>query len=59
MKSQPMSGPWSQKRRAILAALVLAALFVAANVHLVAVAFISQPACVAPAADRQPARPSC
>ena len=54
-----MSGHWSQKRLAILAALVLAGAFVAANVHLVTVAFTSQPACVAPTIDRPAAKPAC
>ena len=58
-RGRPMSGRWSQKRLAILAALVLAGVFVAANVHLVTVAFTSQPACVAPTLDRPAAKPAC
>ena len=54
-----MSGRWNQKRLAILAALLLAGVFIAANVHLVTVAFTSQPACVAPAAGKAPAKPAC
>jgi len=56
---------WSSQRRlAVAAALLVAAIFVAANVHLVIVAFASMPACVAPAAHEQAAllrvaKPAC
>lgn len=48
-----------QKRLAILGAVLLTGLFVAANAHLIAVAFQSQTGCVAPAPDRMPAKPAC
>lgn len=53
-----MSVP-TQKRLAIAGALAALALFVGANVHLIAVAFSSQPPCGAISADRAPARHSC
>lgn len=49
----------SQKRLAILGAVVLAGLFLAANAHLLTVAVRSQPDCVAPAPDKPPARRAC
>lgn len=48
-----------QRRLAILGAILLTGLFVAANVHLVAVAMQSQGGCVAPAPDRMPAQRAC
>ncbi len=48
-----------QKRIAILGAILAAGLFVAANAHLIAVAFQSQSDCVAPAPDRMPAKRAC
>ncbi len=54
-----MIAPSAQKRLAILAAVVAAGLFVAANIHLVTVAFTSMPDCVPPAPDKAPARPAC
>lgn len=49
----------TQKRLAIAGACLGVALFLAANAHLVAVAFLSQPGCAAVSPDRAPARPSC
>lgn len=49
----------AQKRLAILGALALVAVFVGANAHLIAVAFRSQPDCVAISPDRAPARHAC
>lgn len=49
----------SQKRLAILGAVVLAGLFLAANAHLLTVAVRSQPDCVAPAPDKPPAKRAC
>lgn len=46
----------AQARLAIVAALLV---FAAANTHLVAVAFRSQPECAAISPDRAPARHSC
>lgn len=54
-----MIGVRAQKRLAILAAVVAAGLFIAANVHLVAVAFTSMPDCVQPMPGKPPARPAC
>ena len=54
-----MIGARAQKRVVILAAMIAAALFVAANVHLVTVAYTSMPDCVQPAPGRAPARPAC
>ncbi|MBC7285400.1 hypothetical protein [Hoeflea sp.] len=48
-----------QKRLAILGAVLFTGLFVAANAHLIAVAFRSQTGCVAPAPDRMPAKRAC
>ena len=48
-----------QKRLAIGAALVLLAGLAAANLHLVAIAFRSQPACVAVESAAPPARRAC
>ena len=48
-----------QKRVAILGAALLAALFIAANAHLVTVAIRSQPACVAADPDEAPGRTAC
>lgn len=48
-----------QKRLAILGAVLLTGLFVAANAHLIAVAFQSQSGCVAPTPDRMPAKRAC
>lgn len=48
-----------QRRLAIVGALVFVGLFLAANVHLVSVAFTSQPDCVAPSPGKAPARLSC
>ena len=47
-----------QKRLAILAGLGFVTAVLAANAHLIGVAVLSQPACVA-APDRAPARPAC
>ncbi len=47
------------KRLAIMGAILAAALFVAANAHLVTVAFQSQPACVMPAEGHAPATQDC
>lgn len=49
----------AQRRLAIAGACLAGALFLAANAHLIAVAFLSQPGCAAVSADRAPARPSC
>jgi len=54
-----MIGTHAQKRLAILAAVIGAGLFVAANIHLLAVAFTSMPGCVQPAPGKAPARPAC
>lgn len=48
-----------QRRLAIVGALVFAGLFLAANAHLVKVAFTSQPNCVTPSPGKLPARRSC
>ncbi|MEQ8349549.1 MAG: hypothetical protein RIB84_28000 [Sneathiellaceae bacterium] len=48
-----------QKRLAILAAVLLAGLFVAANVHFLTVAIESESGCVAPVAGKPPARRAC
>lgn len=48
-----------QKRLALIAALAAMALVLAANAHLVVVAFGSQPACVATEAAAAPARRAC
>lgn len=56
---------WSRQQQiAVATAVLVMALFVAANVHLVMVSFASMPACVAPASDDQPAmlrvaKPAC
>ncbi len=63
MKQQML--PWSRQRRlAVAAALLVTAVFIAANVHLVIVSFASMPDCVAPADHDQPAmlrvaKPAC
>lgn len=63
MKRQ--SASWSRQRQLALAtALLVAAVFIAANIHLVLVSIASMPACVAPAVDRQSAmlrvaKPAC
>lgn len=49
----------TQKRIAILGTLVAISLFVAANAHLVSVAFSSRPACAALEAGPAPARRVC
>lgn len=49
----------AQARLAIVAALAGLLVFAAANTHLVAVAFRSQPECAAISPDRAPARHSC
>lgn len=49
----------TQKRLAIAAALLFAALFVAANVQLFQAAFGSQPACVAVEGGAVPAKRAC
>lgn len=54
-----MIGARAQKRAAILVAVIIAGLFLAANAHLVAVAFTSMPDCVQPAPGKAPARPAC
>lgn len=54
-----MIGPRAQKRLAILTATIVAGLVLAANIHLVTVAFVSMPDCVQPAPGKQPARPAC
>jgi len=54
-----MIGARVQKRFAILGAVIAAGLFVAANIHLVTVAFTSMPRCVQPAPGKTPARPAC
>ena len=48
----------SQKRLAIAAAVTGAAVFLAANAHLLAVALNSQPACAA-VTGAAPAKPAC
>lgn len=48
-----------QRRLAILGALSGAALFVAANVHLIVRAFQSQPACVVTETGPLPAQRAC
>lgn len=48
-----------QRRLAIAGAALVAALFVAANAHLVTVAFHSQPACVAADPASPPAKTAC
>ncbi len=48
-----------QRRLAILGAVLLAAVFVAANAHLITVAVQSQSRCIAPAPDRPPAKNVC
>ncbi|MCB1494316.1 MAG: hypothetical protein KDJ86_00900 [Bauldia sp.] len=48
-----------QRRLAIAGAVVFAGLFLAANAHLVKVAFMSQPDCVTPPPGKAPARLSC
>lgn len=63
MKRQ--SAQWSRQRQlAVTAALLLAIVFIAANIHLVVVSIASMPACVAPTADKQSAmlrvaKPAC
>ena len=63
MKRQP--APWSRQRQvAVATALLLATMFIAANIHLVLVSIASMPACVAPTADEQSAmlrvaKPAC
>ena len=63
MKRQ--SVPWSRQRQfAVATALLLAAVFIAANVHLVLVSLASMPPCVAPTVDQQSAmlrvaKPAC
>ncbi len=54
-----MIGDRAQKRFAILAAVIVAGLFLAANVHLLTVAFTSMPDCVQPSPGKPPARPAC
>ncbi len=51
--------PSRQRALAVAAAVALVAAFVAANAHLVTVAFRSQPACTAVAAGPAPARHVC
>lgn len=47
----------SQRKMAIAAAVVLVGVFIAANAHLIAVAFLSQPDCTLSAAVA--AKPAC
>ncbi len=47
----------TQRRLAIAGALVALGIFVAANVHLIGLAFETQPACVA--GDAMPAKRAC
>lgn len=54
-----MTPRWLGKRLAIAGAIVLAALFLAANAHLLMVAVVSQPACLPPAAGHAPAMAGC
>lgn len=54
-----MIGDRTQKRLAILTALIVAGLVLAANVHLVTVAFTSMPDCVQPSPGKPAARPAC
>ena len=61
-----MNRPTARRSRqlAVATALLLAAGFIAANIHLVLVSIASMPACVAPSADRQSAmlrvaKPAC
>lgn len=54
-----MIGPRAQKRLAVLAAAAVALLVLAANAHLVTVAFTSMPDCVQPLPGKLPARPAC
>lgn len=44
---------------AIAGAVLAIAVFAAANVHLITVAYRSQPACITPAAGHAPASPGC
>ncbi|MCR8723893.1 hypothetical protein [Frigidibacter sp. ROC022] len=53
-----MTAP-AQRRLAILGALLLAGLFVAANIHLLGVALTSRSACVPAAPDKPPAKRVC
>lgn len=48
-----------QKRLALLGAAIGIGAFIAANVHLVAVAFQSEPACALPTNGPVPARRAC
>lgn len=48
-----------QKRLAVAGAILLVALFIAANVHLVTVAILSQPVCVTPIPGHAPALADC
>ena len=48
-----------QKRLAIIGAVLLVAVFIAANVHLITVAMQSQSRCIAPAPDKAPAKLAC
>lgn len=63
MKRQPAH--WSRQRQfAVATTLLLAAVFIAANIHLVLVSIASMPACAAPPADKQSAmlrvaKPAC
>ena len=54
-----MIGDRAQKRLAILAAVIGVGLLIAANTHLVTVAFTSMPDCVQPSPGKAPARPAC
>ncbi|MBR0671601.1 hypothetical protein [Neoroseomonas soli] len=54
-----MIGPRAQKRLAILTAVIVVGGFLAANIHLVTVAFTSMSDCVQPAPGKPPARPAC
>ena len=56
---------WSRQRRlAVATAVLLAFVFIAANMHLVLVSIASMPACAAPTVDQQSAllrvaKPAC
>lgn len=49
----------TQKRLAIAGALAALGVFVAANAHLIGLAFKTQPACVVVAGDAMPAKRAC
>jgi hypothetical protein len=54
-----MIRPRAQKHLAILTAAIVIGLILAANAHLVTVAFTSMPDCVQPSPGKAPARSVC